>query len=142
LTFTTKYQNRQELPVTSELAALLDQCTDPTLPFVAQLHRGFSPYNGIPYGPIGRPCARASFNRRFNALKKKCGIVRDLRPHDLRRTTATRVYSATKDLRIVQALLGHSNLGSTLWYLDHHVTSVPLAELELAKLNPTTEVIQ
>lgn len=39
LTFTTKYQNRQTLPVPAELAKLLDRCTKPGVPFVAQLPR-------------------------------------------------------------------------------------------------------
>jgi len=52
------------------------------------------------------------------------------------------MYDLTGDLREVQALLGHSQLSSTLWYLDHHVTQVEVTNLELVKLNPTTETVQ
>jgi integrase len=91
-----------------------------------------------PKGNIRPDALRRSFIR----LKEKCGITRSLKPHDLRRTTATRVYKNTKDLRLVQALLGHSDLGSTFWYLDNEITPVKAEELELAKLNVRTETIQ
>ena len=55
--------------------------------------------------------------------------------HDLRRTTAVRTLEATKDIRVVQVLLGHGDLPTTLWYLDHHNTPVDRAVLEAAKLN-------
>jgi len=41
----------------------------------------------------------------------------ELTAHDLRRTAATILYGATKDLRVPQQLLGHKNLSSTLEYL-------------------------
>lgn len=143
LVFTTKYQNRQRLPVTAELAALLDQCVDETLPFVAQLPREThaTANRRNPMQPLGH-VGRSQLSRAFRLLKQRCGITRDLRPHDMRRATATRVYEATRDLRLVQAILGHADLGSTLYYLDHHATPVPLATLELAKLNPITEAKQ
>lgn len=40
-----------------------------------------------------------------------------IRPHDLRRTTATALYAVSKDLRAVQQYLGHSELTSTTHYL-------------------------
>jgi integrase len=75
----------------------------------------------------------------FGRLKKQLKIRRQITPHDLRRTTARRVYDNTRDLRIAQAVLGHSNLKSTLWYLQDNLTEVPISALELAKLNPLTE---
>jgi site-specific recombinase XerC len=76
------------------------------------------------------------------ALKKKLGITRKLTPHDLRRTTARKLYALTGDLRDVQSLLGHSELQTTLWYLQDALQVVSTKHLELAKLNPTTEAIQ
>jgi hypothetical protein len=40
------------------------------------------------------------------------------------------------------ALLGHSDLNSTAWYLQDNLVTVPASTLELAKLPPTTETIQ
>jgi integrase len=70
------------------------------------------------------------------------GITRHITPHDFRRAAAVAVHRLTKDLTVVQALLGHRALQSTLYYLDHHRMLVPPSALELAKLNPTTETIQ
>jgi site-specific recombinase XerC len=39
----------------------------------------------------------------------------------------------THDIRDVQALLGHSDLGSTFWYLDHDARPVSRSILEMLK---------
>jgi integrase/recombinase XerC len=49
--------------------------------------------------------------------KARCGVNPELTAHDLRRTAATILYHATKDLRVPQQLLGHQSLTSTLNYL-------------------------
>jgi integrase len=49
--------------------------------------------------------------------KKKLGVRADLRIHDLRRTRATEIYRATRDVRLAQQFLGHDNLASTAYYL-------------------------
>ena len=143
LTFATKYQAIVTLPVTRALAALLDQCLDTTLPFVAQL-AGAVGNQSITRSspPLMRPISPVVLTATYRRLLKRLGITRKLTPHDLRRTTARRVYSATRDLRLVQALLGHSDLQSTLWYLQDALTEVPASALELAKLNPITERTQ
>lgn len=136
LTFRTKYQNAQQMHVTEEIRELVRLSgSEPSIPFVAQMpHRG---------GRYGRPIRNAkALGNAYMEVKRKCGITRKLTPHDLRRTTARSVYKITKDLRIVQAFLGHSDLASTVWYLQDNLTEVPLSTLELAKLNVTTEVVQ
>lgn len=140
LTFTTKYQARQRLPVTAELAMLLERCTAPGVPFVAQLPRAATTHKQ-PLHALERMGVNA-LRKLFAKLRQRLGIARKLTAHDLRRTTAVRIYDATRDIRLVQALLGHGDLGSTIWYLDHHMTPVPVSMLELAKLNPITEVTQ
>jgi integrase len=83
-----------------------------------------------------------SLSGAFGSLKRQLGITRKLTPHDLRRTTARNVYAITRDLRTVMALLGHSDLNSTAWYLQDNLVTVPASTLELAKLPPTTGTIQ
>lgn len=133
LTFTTKYGNAQVLPVTAELRTLLDTCKDPSRSFVSQLQApGMQRRNG---GQIRRNSPGIAFRK----LKEKLGLRRNLRPHDFRRTTVRRVYDQTHDLRLAQALLGHTDLAATAWYLQDSLTQVPADALELAKLNPLTE---
>lgn len=137
LTFTTKYQNRQSLPVPAELAKLLDICVKPEIPFVAQLPRENSTRGK--YFKYDRPLSHQQLANDWKRLKSRAGITRKLTLHDLRRTTAFRIYDATRDVRLVQAVLGHSNLTSTCWYLDHHLTAVPVEVFEEARLNPPLE---
>lgn len=141
LSFRTKFSNTQELPVTAELAALIESCDDYGRPFVAQLPRGHHPKTGKPLPPIGRMTLRG-LHIAFRRLKQKVGITRRVTAHDLRRTTVRRVYDATLDLRLAQSLLGHTSLRSTLWYLQGESVPVPASTLELAKLPPTTGTIQ
>lgn len=132
LTFRTKYHNAQRIPVTARLAAMLDTCNGPG-PFVVQLSGCKTANAGTIYDNLKQQQAR---------LKKRLGITRKLTFHDLRRTTARRVYTITKDLREVQSALGHSDLASTAWYLQDELVTVNRATLELAKLQPPTERIQ
>ena len=129
LSFRTKFESAQTLPVTDELRVLLDAAVaiaaeqgDGTRPFVSLLH----PNGSAKYGCLIKA---------FHALRGRLGITRRLIPHDLRRTTAVRTLEITRDLRLVQALLGHHNLDTTLYYLDHRNTPVSRATLEAAKLN-------
>lgn len=148
LTFRTKYQATQVLPVTAELKGLLNRCTLPDLPFVAQLPRGTYGAGPRPLESLGRMSIQG-LRTAYGELKREVGITRKLTPHDLRRTTVRRVYDSTRDLRIAQALLGHSDLSSTLWYLQGQQVEVGIevleavkVEAELAKMNPSTETIQ
>src|ERR1044071_4912188 len=47
---------------------------------------------------------------------KKAGIVKDVHPHTLRHTFATDLYRETKNIRMVQKALGHSDLSTTMIY--------------------------
>jgi site-specific recombinase XerD len=51
------------------------------------------------------------------SLGRRAGIGRRVASHDLRATFATTVYENTKNLRIVQELLGHSSVAITETYL-------------------------
>jgi len=49
-------------------------------------------------------------------LARKAGITKDVHPHMLRHTFATDLYRETKNIRLVQKALGHSDLSTTMIY--------------------------
>lgn len=53
---------------------------------------------------------------RFEHWLKEAGIEKDITPHGLRHTFATRLYSRTGDLLVVQRALGHRNIATTEIY--------------------------
>jgi len=65
----------------------------------------------------GKSLGKRPLRQHFHNLVRRTGCNPKLIPHDLRRTTATRLYNLTKDFRAAQQLLGHSNLVSTLHYI-------------------------
>ena len=59
----------------------------------------------------------------FARTRKKAGVV-DFRIHDLRHTGATRTLRASKNLRAVQEMLGHSDIKTTMRYAHALVDDV------------------
>ena len=47
---------------------------------------------------------------------ERAGIRKDVHPHTLRHAFATDLYRQTKNIRLVQKALGHSNLSTTQIY--------------------------
>jgi integrase len=66
------------------------------------------------YGVDGRPITPNAVSRALNRLLASCGI--DATAHQLRHRYGTRAYQLTKDLRLVQELLGHSSPQTTARY--------------------------
>lgn len=123
LSFTTKGNAHQTLPTTREIAdtieALVHSGADPHTPIVTLLRPAKQP--GHPPGPNPR------FAKAFDKLKTQLRIRRELHIHDLRRTAAEDVWEATKDLRLVQAQLGHRSPITTVRYLANRINLKDLA---------------
>jgi integrase len=139
LRFTTKMGAKLTLPVTDEIQALIMPCDHTSsTPYVRQLW--VKETKGQRGRPVGTKAKKTThLNRLMTELRMSLGLTRRFTPHDLRRTVAVAMLETTNDVRDVQALLGHRNLGSTLWYLDHDLRQVKRQNLELIKGNRTSQ---
>jgi integrase len=127
LRFITKKQAPVVLPATEEIRALLAYCDQNNpAPFIQQLWKRFA-HRRIPAPTTNM---NATMQNQMQKHRTRLGFTKRVTAHDLRRTAAVALYELTGDIRDVQALLGHRSLQSTIWYLDHDLRPVKLANLE------------
>lgn len=122
------------LPVTAELEQALKQAERLTpfapsnVPYVVRARRNYIVGQPLP----NADALRSALGQKFQRIAKRLGI-NNLRPHDLRRTVAEKLYRETGDIRDVKALLGHTNLRSSFHYLERTATQISAATLERIK---------
>ena len=75
----------------------------------------------------GGPFAAVTLWLRIKKRAKRAGIERNITPHMLRHSFATHLLEHGADLRVIQELLGHANIGTTEIYT--HVTGNRLREI-------------
>jgi integrase len=132
LRFRTKYDEKVGLPVTAVLVEIFESCDlSSHLPFITQVRLKEDP---------SRAKSRKHdvvdphrLRKELKDLRLSLGIEKRIVLHDLRRTTAVEMFRHTKNLHIVQRLLGHRTLQATLWYLDHDFEPVQIEDLEAIK---------
>jgi integrase/recombinase XerD len=85
----------------------------------------------------GQKMTRQTFWHRIKAMAKVAGIQKSLSPHTLRHAFASHLLNHGADLRVVQLLLGHSDLSTTQIYT--HVAQERLSRLH-AEFHPRSRV--
>jgi integrase len=95
-------------------------------------------YNLVFTDSIGGPVRHQNFIRRhFKPLLKQAEIRQNTRFHDLRHTTATLLLEAGEHPKVVQELLGHSEISTTIDIYTH-----TNRELQKQAVNKLTEMLQ
>ena len=70
----------------------------------------------FPGAIANRPITARSVQRAFRDAADRAGLGEDVTPHTLRHSFATHLLEQGVDIRIIQQLLGHSNINSTSRY--------------------------
>jgi len=75
-----------------------------------------------------RPLTTRNIQKIIKGTKERANIVRKVTPHTLRHSFATHLLEDGTDIRMIQALLGHSNLNTTQLYA--HISSEQIKKVE------------
>ena len=90
----------------------------------------------FPGDRVGQPISPLTIGHICRQVRLQCGIGKPITPHSLRHAFAVHLLEAGTDLRTIQLLLGHRNLGTTARYLmiatsQVCATTSPLEALEV-----------
>jgi integrase/recombinase XerD len=78
--------------------------------------KGYAPVEAVFVSRRGSEMTRHNFWHMIKRYAKACGITTPLSPHTLRHAFATHLLNHGADLRVVQLLLGHSDISTTQIY--------------------------
>ncbi len=105
---------RRLVPVGEVALAHVDRWLKDGRPEVAERARAQS--NALFLSPRGKPLTRQGFWKLLKRYARAAGVTTPTSPHKLRHSFATHLLQGGADLRAVQAMLGHADLGTTEIY--------------------------
>ncbi|MEH6368227.1 MULTISPECIES: site-specific tyrosine recombinase XerD [Pseudomonas] len=111
------------VPLGEEAIAWIERYSKEARPFLLD----GKPSNVLFPSLRGEQMTRQTFWHRIKHQAKVAGIAKSLSPHTLRHAFATHLLNHGADLRVVQMLLGHSDLSTTQIYT--HIARARLQEL-------------
>ena len=107
-----KGKKERIIPVGSAAIQALTEYLEHLRPLLARPHSK----EAVFLSRTGRPLDRSAIWRMIRKCAKGAGISKHVSPHTLRHSFATHLLQGGADLRIVQELLGHSDVASTQIY--------------------------
>lgn len=105
---------RRLVPVGEVALEHIDRYLKDGRPEVAERSRAQS--NALFLSPRGKPLTRQGFWKLLKRYARAAGVTTPTSPHKLRHSFATHLLQGGADLRAVQAMLGHADLGTTEIY--------------------------
>ena len=109
-----------------------ERCVPLPEPMLAKLRRLWSTHRNprwlTPDRSGAGPVSKNALWRTFRLAVRAAGIKRQVHPHGLRHSYATRLLEQGTEARVVQILLGHVNIATTAIYL--HLTEPTRASLK------------
>jgi integrase/recombinase XerD len=85
----------------------------------------------------GEPISRFAVEHACREARERSGVIRAITPHSLRHAFAVHLLESGTDLRTIQLLLGHRNLGTTARYLQIATSQVCATASPLEALHAT-----
>lgn len=120
--------NKERLvPIGEQAAEWMQRYFDEGRPALLARHGGC---RAVFVSNRGRALTRQAFWYALKKLARKAGVAKPLSPHTLRHAFATHLLNHGANLRVVQMLLGHSDLSTTQIYT--HVANERLKSLHKA----------
>jgi len=124
LTVIGKGNKQRQVPLDQRLLSL-----------IIQYYRAYKPTQYLFEGQFGGQYSERSIQQFYKDALKKAKINKEATVHSLRHSYATHLLEAGTDIRIIQVLLGHSNVKTTEIYTHvstAHVSSLPSPFSKLA----------
>lgn len=113
------------LPIGGEAIKWLDEYLEDSRPIFASRALEDSPY--VFLNSRGKGLSRQGVWKNLKKTVQKAGIKQNVTPHMLRHSFATHLLENGADLRIVQELLGHSDISTTQIYT--HITKARMKDV-------------